>query len=178
MPHADRGEPEKRDDRHVREYSPYLHGVHEFLLFGIQSLLRFLAHLREEGFLDRRHGWRWHIEIDPAMTIRALHLKIFFPRRVAAKIAIGWPKADHQHAAVKGAGVVVVAEELLGGEFPVAAQLPAMDSGHASHAVLRAIQDQIQIPAKVAEVFIQRDGLGVEVGEYQAAKNFHPRHFD
>src|SRR6516225_1302615 len=77
--------------------------------------------------------------------------------------------------------VVAVAAEILGRKFPVARDAPFLDAAHDLGAALTAdpaVQGQIEIADKLAEIFEEGRRFGVPAGPYSALVAAQLRDFD
>src|SRR5271169_5573409 len=72
--------------------------------------------------------------------------------------------------------VVAVAAEVFGGEFPVARHDPFVHAANELDAALATVEERIQVPGHLAEIFAQRRGLRVEGGEEQPLVAVELRH--
>ena len=147
MPDAHGQKAQERQHRKVRKDGADLHATDQVALRGGQPVSgRGLHGLQMGGQGRRRAGVHFDLEVDPAVAAVELGLEVAHPRRIAlVAAALAGAEADLDHGPVGGAGVVVVTVELLRGQLPVAAQLPAVRAGQGDHAGLGLVEDQVEI---------------------------------
>src|SRR5271166_4022727 len=147
-------------------------------LYHFEAWAKPRCHLRgdlrlvSQDFRHRRIGDRVGADADHAVAVAGGE---HYPVRVRVdpKVAAGPRPYGREMAPLY---VVAVAAEVFGGEFPVARHDPFVHAANELDAALATVEERIQVPGHLAEIFAQRRGLRVEGGEEQPLVAVELRH--
>lgn len=161
---------EIREHVHVRALHPGTHRPEPRLDGGIEPpgrQRRAQVHLIGLG----------EVGVEPVPIGRQQGDALLLARRRILRQRLGAIAAQmpRQHGrAMSPGGVVHIADRVVGGELPVALDIPAHHARRRDQIAL--VQQQVQPPAHVAQEFLERWRFRVESAEHQALVAVDPRH--